>query len=885
MENVKDLENLKKIEATIGKKLKQIPLKDIWGLTNGYSCNGEVNIIGLNLIHARIPDISFVRDFTKLTHLNLVGNKISDLSHLNTLTNLTELSLSSNKISDISPLKSLKNLTVLWLTNNQISDISQLLPLKKLKRLGLRNNNLSQLSVEWTSREMEIKWKDDRKDGIFLEGNPLQNPPVEIVIQGTAAFQFYFKELKKEKTVHFLESKLLIVGNGEVGKTSLMKKLKDNNFQLNEKEPTTHGINIQPWQLTCPFDKDIKEKVNIHFWDFGGQDIYHATHQFFLTKRSLYLFVWEARKEEESRSFDYWLNIINLLSDNSPVIVIMNKSDVRIKHIDEAIFKDKFKKIVSFEKVSCLTGKGIPDLTEQIRIALGNMPHLRDTLPEVWLKIRDRLKNEKKNYIHIHDYFKICKEFGLDEERAEFLSGYLHDLGIILHYRHDRLLENTVILNPEWATGAVYKLLDTLAIQENKGQFMFDDLKTIWDANVYPMDKHLELTRLMEKFELCFNITGTHIYIIPELLPPQRPAIDFDTFRAQGSLHFLYQYDFMPEGIISRFISRNYYFIRNEQFWKTGAELTFEDSHALVVSDTLKRKLNISVTGPMKGELLAIIRKEMEHIHQVLNLHKEENSHEMLPYTSGTCRKKEYYHEMLPCTCGTCGESEDPHLYEYKMLNDFSEKGFPLHCPRGLEPVSIEQLLKGYKKQKPRHSLKEEMVTTASELLGVAGTIKEDEDSRNGFMALILSIKGFMVKDQTRWGRSASGKSMGRIDFKVELPDKGGYAICEAFRLKGFDGHVIDSHLKKLFSYDPAGVKENFIIVYAETDDFSGLWEKYLQHIPEIDFECPLHGEVEEESLDYANIKLARAQHVREKIYCDFYHLFVKMPQSAAALK
>jgi internalin A len=385
----------------------------------------------------------------------------------------------------------------------------------------------------------DIKW-ESRGEGIFLEGNPLEIPPVEIVEQGNEAIRNYFNELKKEKTVRFLESKLLIVGNGEVGKTSLMKKLKNKNFQVNEKEPTTHGINIQPWQLACPFDKDINEKVNIHFWDFGGQDIYHATHQFFLTKRSLYLFVWEARKGEESRSFDYWLNIIKLLSDNSPVIVIMNKSDTWIKHIDEATFKDKFKNIVSFEQVSCLTGKGIPELKEQIKTTLGNMPHLRDTLPEVWLKIRDRLKSEKKNYIHIHDYFKICKEFGLNKERAEFLSGYLHDLGSILHYRHDRLLENIVILNPEWATGAVYKLIDTRTIVENKGQFMFDDLKAIWDADLYPRDKHAELMRLMENFELCFNITGTPIYIIPELLPPQWPAIDFDAYHVPGILHFLY---------------------------------------------------------------------------------------------------------------------------------------------------------------------------------------------------------------------------------------------------------------------------------------------------------------------------------------------------------
>jgi len=93
------------------------------------------------------------------------------------------------------------------------------------------------------------------------------------------------------------------------------------------------GIDIQPWQQPCTFPDGETRDVKIHFWDFGGQEILHATHQFFLTKRSLYLFVWEARKEEEIQSFDYWLNAVKLLGAESPVIMVMNKSELRIKQI------------------------------------------------------------------------------------------------------------------------------------------------------------------------------------------------------------------------------------------------------------------------------------------------------------------------------------------------------------------------------------------------------------------------------------------------------------------------------------------------------------------------------------------------------------------------
>ncbi|MCP5047412.1 MAG: GTPase, partial [bacterium] len=159
----------------------------------------------------------------------------------------------------------------------------------------------------------------------------------------------------------------------------------------------------------------------------------------------------------------------------------------------------------------------------------------------------------------------ICKSYNLNLEDAEILSGYLHDLGDILHYRHDRDLENTVILDPGWATGAVYKLMDTREIMANKGRFHFHDLKKYWDPARHPREKHGELVRLMEKFELCFPIAGTEMHIVPELLPARRPGIDIALYQRPGTLHFQYRYDFMPQGIITRFISRMYYLIAAEQ--------------------------------------------------------------------------------------------------------------------------------------------------------------------------------------------------------------------------------------------------------------------------------------------------------------------------------
>ena len=60
-------------------------------------------------------------------------------------------------------------------------------------------------------------------------------------------------------------------------------------------------------------EKILKRKFQVNIWDFGGQEIYHATHQFFLTRRSVYILVCDDRKEDTD--FFYWLQVVELLRD------------------------------------------------------------------------------------------------------------------------------------------------------------------------------------------------------------------------------------------------------------------------------------------------------------------------------------------------------------------------------------------------------------------------------------------------------------------------------------------------------------------------------------------------------------------------------------------
>jgi internalin A len=828
------------------------PIKELKQLTN------------LDLSKNNLSNISPIKELKQLTNLDLSKNNLSNISPIKDLKNLTHLCLNYNQISDISPIEELKHLTRLFLKNNRLSDISPIKELKSLTSLDLRNNKISHLFVELTDLDTDMEYWSYKADGnMLLSGNPLESPPIEIAVQGKEAVKNYFKEIEKE-SVRLLESKLLIVGAGAVGKTTLMRKLKDNDFEVEEgKEATTHGINIVPWKLHCDFQKAEPADVNIHFWDFGGQEIYHATHQFFLTKRSLYLLVWEARSDED-KDLDYWFNVIKLLSENSPVIVVMNKLDIRPKNLDEAIFKERFRNIVNFFRVSCVTGEGIKELTEQIRKSLSRMPHLNDLLSKRWKEIREALyiKSKEKDYISLEKYIDLCQSFGLKEEQAVFLSDYLHDLGVILHFREDKRLEDTVILNPEWATEAVYRLIDIREIHENKGRFKLDKLKDYWDRKKFPHKIHNELIRLMEKFHLCFNLQETDEYIIPELLPADRPLIPFDDYNKADNLRFEYHYDFMPAGIISRFISMVHYLIKNDHFWKNGVELKFDSSTALVMSDPFNKKMKISISGAYKNELLAIIRDKFERIHHSLNLRKDDRG----------------YWEMIPCNCPDCIKSRSPHLFRHEVLRrayyDKGRTSYP--CDKSLVDIPIEKLLKGFESKPFQEDLLQTIINIAYHLQGIAKAMSPEEDSRTTFFASLLQGKDIIVKDQPRFGRSATGRSMGRPDIKIENSKGKTMAIIEAFNLKGFHKNIIDEHLERLFKYDPGGLEKNFIIVYSDANDFSGLWKRYLGNIRKIKFKFIL-TEITEEKTGYAEIKLAKAKHMREGVEVSIYHLFINM--------
>ena len=105
--------------------------------------------------------------------------------------------------------------------------------------------------------------------------------------------------------------------------TTLLKKILDPAHQVPDShQEETLGVTIVP-RAGFPKVGSPDRTFTTHIWDFGGQDIQYHLHQFFLADRSLYILMLDDRRE--CATLDYWFNIIRILGEGSPVLVVLNK--------------------------------------------------------------------------------------------------------------------------------------------------------------------------------------------------------------------------------------------------------------------------------------------------------------------------------------------------------------------------------------------------------------------------------------------------------------------------------------------------------------------------------------------------------------------------------
>jgi Leucine-rich repeat (LRR) protein/GTPase SAR1 family protein len=279
-------------------------------------------ISNLNLSANKLLNISNLAKLSKINCLEIDHNFIEDLDIIKSLTNLTILNLLQNQVVDLSPLSESKSLISLNLAHNRIKKISALSKLENLEQLYLKDNEIEDFSPLLEN----LAYKEGRIKFINVKQNLSSIDIPYIVEKGYESLKAYYDSQETEGTIPNDQLKVILLGNSTAGKTSLLNYLGKKEF--NENQTTTHGLSrLMDFEFKEIETNELKTK-HVNFWDFGGQDYYHATHRLFITRGSLGIIVCHQDLEDRKEEEDYFEKIEITENDVKKTIEV----PVKIKH-------------------------------------------------------------------------------------------------------------------------------------------------------------------------------------------------------------------------------------------------------------------------------------------------------------------------------------------------------------------------------------------------------------------------------------------------------------------------------------------------------------------------------------------------------------------------
>ena len=153
--------------------------------------------------------------------------------------------------------------------------------------------------------------------------------------------------------------KITVIGDGRVGKTSLIKKFTDKSFQDDYIKTIGAQFSI--------YNKDIEgDKIKLLFWDIAGQDDFHFLRASFFKNSRAAIIVYSLEENEHGKeSFKHienWHNDINKYCEEIPIVVFANKVDlVDENELDHSNIQKLVKEhnFLSYYLTSAKTGQGV----------------------------------------------------------------------------------------------------------------------------------------------------------------------------------------------------------------------------------------------------------------------------------------------------------------------------------------------------------------------------------------------------------------------------------------------------------------------------------------------------------------------------------------------
>ena len=192
----------------------------------------------------------------------------------------------------------------------------------------------------------------------------------------------------------YIRHKIVFVGDPATGKTSLMKRIVDNEF--NPDYDATIGVDF--------FTKVVSYRENVfklQLWDSAGQEKYKSLIPSYVKGASIIFVVFDVSKEDTYTNVDKWIKFINENIDATmtKIIIIGNKKDLeRVVKTQKAMSNAKKNNIEYFE-TSAKSGDGVNTMFYSAISMLNFFDDLRKNDNNIINELIDtNVKNVDKSY-------------------------------------------------------------------------------------------------------------------------------------------------------------------------------------------------------------------------------------------------------------------------------------------------------------------------------------------------------------------------------------------------------------------------------------------------------------------------------------------------------
>ena len=781
----------------------------------------------LNLSRTKLTSLEGVELPSELQVLDLSDTYLTNLEGVNLPSGMQELYLNSSNLTSLEGVKLPTGLRWLDLRGTKLTHLpDSVRGMKELFRLELSGLALAELP-EWLP-ELGLPFtKAHWDEGLCLWGTTVEGVDMSIFDQPQEVILQWFEERKKQGDSRLNEIKVVFLGNGDVGKTHTISRLMGDGEKPDSSftGESTPGIAISDHTYTID-----GERIKVHFWDFGGQEIFYSMHRMFLTERTIYVVMVNARDEKRGAQTEEWLDTVKSFAPNAPVLLAVNKLDENPGiELDEPKLREEhpnLKKILYMSARDFDREQFNETFTRALLELIRKSDVPKEKWPTNWKKVKDALGNMEKPYIRRAEYLDICRDCDV-EQNGELLLNWCNDLGVC-YRREDRRLQDYVILRPEWITNAVYTILSNKWDRVRNGILSLEDIfdllisersRQVLKDIPYSWPDMDYILGVVRRFSLSYAVDENQEFF-PMLCSEKSSEVVKDYVNRADVLEFHMEFPYLPNNVLHRLMVERHVELDSDHVWRTGARFRQIDTGLSAVVRMDDKRLKIYVRSDSEfhapNTYMSIVEGHVERICGNLNL---EIGSRWVVYKEGGKTASFNYEDLLYALEEGDREIRSRELRKKILLVDILKQS-------------------GYKIDREREKLLEDLVEVCEMLQDDRTTWNKSEDERTVYIRNLLRSKGYFASCQEPGGGSAGGKRAGEQDLVIQRDPGRKWTILEALNLDSSTQSYRDywnKHLDKLLdSYNATGCPFLIHMTYlsCQKDRFDWHCDEFEKHIP-----------------------------------------------------